>query len=59
MKQIFCSIACTMVLMNGASAQSIRYPKTDKVAQTDNYFGKQIADPYRWLGDDTATKTAA
>jgi prolyl oligopeptidase len=48
-----------MVLMNGASAQSIRYPKTDKVAQTDNYFGKQIADPYRWLEDDTATKTAA
>lgn len=59
MKQIIGSIACTMILMNNASAQNIQYPKTDKVNQVDKYFGKEIADPYRWLEDDTSAKTAS
>lgn len=25
------------------------YPVTETVAQTDNYFGTTVADPYRWL----------
>ncbi|MFL5752331.1 MAG: prolyl oligopeptidase family serine peptidase [Bacteroidia bacterium] len=32
----------------------IVYPKTEKVAQVDDYFGTKIEDPYRWLEFDTA-----
>jgi len=35
------------------------YPATKTVAQTDEFFGTQVSDPYRWLEDDTATDTKA
>ena len=35
----------------------IKYPVTEKVAQTDDYFGVKVADPYRWLENDTAANT--
>jgi hypothetical protein len=39
-------------------AQSaLSYPVTAKVAQTDNYHGTQIADPYRWLEDANSAET--
>lgn len=40
-------------------AQPIKYPVTAKVAQTDDYFGHKIEDPYRWLENDTAKNTEA
>jgi len=40
-------------------AQSIQYPPTERGNQVDNYFGKKVADPYRWLEDDTSAKTEA
>ncbi len=42
-----------------AQAQSLQYPKADKDGTTDNYFGTAVADPYRWLENDTSAKTAA
>jgi len=33
------------------------YPQTKTVEQTDDYFGTKIADPYRWLENDTAGDT--
>jgi prolyl oligopeptidase len=33
------------------------YPATKKVKQTDDYFGKKIEDPYRWLEDDNSEET--
>lgn len=33
------------------------YPVTKKVKQTDDYFGKKIEDPYRWLEDDNSEET--
>jgi len=35
------------------------YPVTNKVDQTDDYFGTQVSDPYRWLEDDNSEETAA
>ncbi|MBC8042856.1 MAG: S9 family peptidase [Rhizobacter sp.] len=41
-----------------STAASLTYPQTKKVDQTDDYFGTKVADPYRWLEDDTSAATA-
>jgi prolyl oligopeptidase len=50
---------CTLNATAQLASHKIRaaeYPKTEKVNVTDNYFGTVIADPYRWLENDTAAK---
>jgi prolyl oligopeptidase len=37
----------------------VTYPVTDTVDVVDTYFGEPVADPFRWLEDDTASNTAA
>ena len=37
----------------------VTYPETKKVEQTDEYFGVEVADPYRWLEDDRSEETEA
>ncbi|MEM6298295.1 MAG: prolyl oligopeptidase family serine peptidase [Bacteroidota bacterium] len=36
---------------------SFEYPETDKGDVVDEYFGTQVADPYRWLEDDNSEAT--
>ncbi len=36
----------------------VDYPETQKIDQKDEYFGVEIADPYRWLENDTSDQTA-
>jgi prolyl oligopeptidase len=38
---------------------SMKYPATKKDSTVDHYFGTEVADPYRWLEDDTSAETAA
>jgi prolyl oligopeptidase len=45
-----CFILCS------AHAQ-YKYPETKKETQTDNYFGTNVPDPYRWLEDDKSAAT--
>lgn len=33
------------------------YPQTRKSDQTDNYFGTEVSDPYRWLEDADSAET--
>ena len=47
------------ILSNNLMAQKITYPHTEAIPHTDEYFGKKINDPYRWLEDDTSKKTEA
>lgn len=35
------------------------YPETRKETVTDDYFGTRVADPYRWLENDTAADVEA
>ncbi len=60
---IIASITASMAIMscknNTLVQEKINYPVTNKVAQTDDYFGTQVADPYRWLENDTSAETAA
>ena len=39
---------------------NVKYPTTKKdTTVKDNYFGTDVADPYRWLEDDTSAETSA
>jgi prolyl oligopeptidase len=42
-----------------AAGQPFKYPDTRKTDRTDDYFGTNIPDPYRWLEDDRSEETAA
>ncbi|WP_339144270.1 prolyl oligopeptidase family serine peptidase [Pseudoalteromonas galatheae] len=44
---------------NNRTMQSVKYPTTKMGKVVDNYFGTQVADPYRWLEDDKSSETAA
>ena len=42
-----------------ATEATMTYPKTRKIDHIDTYHGTTVADPYRWLEDDTSAETAA
>jgi len=35
---------------------ALEYPRTEKVAVVDNYFGTMVEDPYRWLENENDPK---
>lgn len=41
-----------------AQKATLSYPESQKVNQVDTYFGTRVADPYRWMEDDTAKAVA-
>jgi prolyl oligopeptidase len=52
----------TMTISGTLAAQSgmqYEYPQTRKIDHVDTYHGTKVADPYRWLEDDTSPDTAA
>ena len=55
--QLTCLCLLILTTFNCAS-QKLKYPKTQKVNQVDNYFGTEVRDEYRWLEDDTSAATA-
>lgn len=39
--------------------EEMKYPETKKGDVVENYFGTEVADPYRWLEDDLSPETEA
>jgi prolyl oligopeptidase len=57
-KTIILALALSMSAIGFAQSNRIVYPKTAKVDTVDVYFGTKVADPYRWLENDTSAATA-
>ncbi len=56
------AMSVMMTIAGTALAQQqipVTYPDTRKVDTVDDYHGKKIADPYRWLEDDNSADTKA
>lgn len=60
MKNVLAFIVITLLAVACTQSEKpiSQYPATAKVDTVDNYFGVQVADPYRWLENDTSTATA-
>ncbi|MDR0961429.1 MAG: prolyl oligopeptidase family serine peptidase [Mediterranea sp.] len=48
-----------MMMSCAQQKQKLTYPLTARVDTVDVYFGERVADPYRWLENDTSAATAA
>ena len=57
MKKIIMSTILTLPALS-LSAQHFTYPETPRDNTVDHYFGVAVADPYRWLENDTSRQTA-
>ena len=62
MKKIIPGIFAVAVLFScdknsKKETSALNYPETKKVDTVANYFGTEVADPYRWLEDDRSPET--
>ena len=47
-----------LLVMTACQTQpKLSYPETAREDVTDNYFGTEVAEPYRWLENDTSAAT--
>jgi prolyl oligopeptidase len=60
MKKFILPLSIIAMAMQSCSTgpSVVKYPPTAKVNHTDNYFGTQVEDPYRWLENDRSDSTA-
>lgn len=55
---IIATVAAVAMMPSLAANAQTAYPKTQKTDVVDTYFGQKVADPYRWLENDTSRATA-
>src|SRR5512139_4276404 len=61
MPLVLLSAVTTAAIADGTpvTQAALAYPPTRAVDTVDDYFGRKIADPYRWLEDLESADTAA
>ena len=59
MKKVTLVMSSILMMSCASKAPKLNYPETAKVDTVDVYFGTEVADPYRWLENDTSAATAA
>ena len=52
-------LAGIMMIQSCGQQNRIDYPETKRTDVTDDYHGTVVADPYRWLENDTSAETEA
>jgi len=58
MKLIYLAAGIVLLASCNNGNEQLKYPVTRKVDTATNYFGVKVADPYRWLENDTSAETA-
>ncbi len=58
MRKIMILFIIPLLISMVSCHNKLKYPVTKKVETVDNYFGTTVADPYRWLENDTSAATA-
>ncbi|WP_321481007.1 prolyl oligopeptidase family serine peptidase [uncultured Bacteroides sp.] len=48
-----------IMITSCSQPKRLTYPDTPQVDTVDTYFGEKVADPYRWLENDTSAATGA
>lgn len=57
--KLFLMCSTIVCLSANATGNKYQYPETRKDNVVDHYFGTDVADPYRWLENDTSAETTA
>ena len=58
LKIILAALAPLAIACSPEEKQAMtHYPETNKIDHVDTYFGTEVADPYRWLENDTSEAT--
>jgi prolyl oligopeptidase len=52
-------VLAALLSCNAPMKNKLVYPETKKGDITENYFGTEVPDPYRWLEDDMSEETAS
>jgi len=59
MKQLIILTISLLLMTACSSTGKINYPATAKNNVVEKYFGVEVAEPYRWLENDTSSATKA
>lgn len=57
-KTVILTLTAAALLSTTDAVAQLKYPATAKDNTVDEYFGEKVADPYRWLENDTSAATA-
>lgn len=59
MKRSITGVAALLFFTSVVYSQELEYPIAKKSNQVDDYFGTEVADPYRWMENDTSIQIAS